>query len=80
MAEISIKHIPKDKAAGPATVLSDGRFMHDFPIIVETVHPFELPISAGMPPTICELMDLYPQAGSRRPRRAAVLDRPRTQP
>ncbi|HYZ83584.1 MAG TPA: hypothetical protein VE621_04255 [Bryobacteraceae bacterium] len=61
------KHLPKEKAAGLAEVLSDGRFTHDFPITVEAARQLHLPISTQMPPTIYELMDLYPQDGSRRP-------------
>ncbi len=67
VAEVLLKHLPKQKAVELATVLSDGRFTHDFPILVEAARRLGLPISTDMPPKIYELMDLYPQAGSGRP-------------
>jgi ClpP class serine protease len=67
VVEVLRKHLPEDKATGLATVLSDGRFTHDFPIMVETARQLGLPISTNMPKPIYELMDLYPQAGSGRP-------------
>jgi ClpP class serine protease len=67
VAEILLKHLPKDKAADLATILSDGRFTHDFPIMVETARKLGLPISTNMPREIYALMDLYPQGGSGRP-------------
>ncbi len=67
VVEVLLKHLPKDKAAGLATVLSDGRFTHDFPIMVEAARRLGLPVSTNMPKPIYELMDLYPQTGSGRP-------------
>ena len=67
VAEVLLKHLPKDKAAGLATVLTDGRFTHDFPIMVETARQIGLPVSTNMPPSIYELMDLYPQSCTGRP-------------
>ncbi|MCC7175570.1 MAG: hypothetical protein IT159_10270 [Bryobacterales bacterium] len=67
VAEVLLKHLPKERAAGLATVLSDGRFTHDFPIMVESAKELGLPISTDMPSIIYELMDLYPQSGAGRP-------------
>jgi ClpP class serine protease len=67
VAEVLLKHLPKEKAVSLATVLSDGRFTHDFPIMVEAARELGLPISTDMPPIIYELMDLYPQTGAGRP-------------
>ena len=67
VAEILRKHMSQDKALSLATVLSDGRFTHDFPITVGSARQLGLPVSIDMPSTIYELMDLYPQAGSGRP-------------
>lgn len=67
VAEILLKHLPKEKAVSLATVLSDGRFTHDFPIMVDAARDLGLPISTEMPPIIYELMDLYPQGGGSRP-------------
>lgn len=67
VAEVLLKHLPKDKAVALATVLTDGRFTHDFPVTVETARELGLPVSTGMPDTIYALMDLYPQSGGGRP-------------
>jgi len=67
VAEVLLKHLPKDKAVELAAVLTDGRFTHDFPIMVETARQLGLPVSTDMPPSIYTLMDLYPQSGSGRP-------------
>jgi len=66
-AEVLLKHLPKEKAAALAETLSDGRWTHDFPIMVEGAKELGLPVSTDMPPIIYELMDLYPQAGAGRP-------------
>ncbi len=67
LAEVLLKHLPKDKAADLATVLSNGSFTHDFPIMVEMARQLGLPVSTNMPTSIYELMDLYPQSGRGRP-------------
>ena len=67
VAEVLLKHLPKEKAGMLATVLSEGRWTHDFPITVEAARQLGLPISTSMPPLIYQLMDLYPQSGAGRP-------------
>jgi ClpP class serine protease len=67
VAEVLLKHLPKDRAAALAAALSEGRWTHDFPITVEAARQLGLPVSTNMPATIYELMDLYPQAGNGRP-------------
>ena len=67
VAEVLLKHLPKDRAAALAMALSEGRWTHDFPITVEAARLLGLPVSTSMPATIYELMDLYPQAGNGRP-------------
>ena len=67
VAEILLKHYPKEKAAELATVLSEGRWTHDFPIMVDGARQLGLRVSTKMPPMVYELMDLYPQAGTGRP-------------
>jgi ClpP class serine protease len=56
VAEVLLKHLPKKKAEQVATVLSDGRFTHDFPIMVEAATALGLPVSTKMPPEIYELI------------------------
>jgi ClpP class serine protease len=67
VAEVLLTHMPRDKAMALATVLSEGRWTHDFPITVEAARQLGLPITTAMPPLIHQLMDLYPQAGVGRP-------------
>jgi ClpP class serine protease len=82
VAEVLLKHLPKERAAMLATTLSEGRWTHDFPITVEAARQLGLPISTNMPPLIYQLMDLYPQTGVGRPSvtyvpfRRAVPERP----
>lgn len=67
LADLLLKHMPKEKAAKLAVALSEGRWTHDFPITVEVARQLGLQIKTEMPPLIYELMDLYPQAGAGRP-------------
>lgn len=67
VAEVLLKHLPKERAAALAAALSEGRWTHDFPITVDMARQLGLPISTSMPPLIYRLMDLYPQSGQGRP-------------
>src|SRR5437016_2581827 len=67
VAEVLAKRLPREKAAALATVLTEGRWTHDFPITVELAHQLGLPVSTNMPRTVYDLMDLYPQGGKGRP-------------
>jgi ClpP class serine protease len=67
VAEVLLKHLPREKAMALAMTLSEGRWTHDFPITVEGARELGLPVSTDMPPILYELMDLYPQAAARRP-------------
>lgn len=67
VAGVLTKHLPKEKAVEVATVLSEGRWTHDFPITVESARELGLRVSVDMPRTVYDLMDLYPQAGTGRP-------------
>ncbi len=67
VAAILLKHYPKEKAAELATILSEGRWTHDFPIMVDGARQLGLKVSTNMPRMVYELMDLYPQSGSGRP-------------
>lgn len=67
VAQLLTKHFPKEKALQIATVLTEGRFTHDFPIMVEQAKELGLPVSDQMPQQIYHLMDLYPQGGGSRP-------------
>jgi ClpP class serine protease len=67
VADVLLKHMPKERAAALATALSEGRWTHDFPITVEAARQLGLPVSTAMPPLVYQLMDLYPQSGEGRP-------------
>ncbi|MCT7981802.1 hypothetical protein NG796_00695 [Laspinema sp. A4] len=47
--------------------LTTGQVTHDYPITVEEATEMGLPITVGLPYSIYELMDLYPQAKVARP-------------
>jgi len=61
------ERLPADSAAALAAALSEGRWTHDFPIMVEGARVLGLPVSLSMPSIVYDLMDLYPQAGVGRP-------------
>jgi ClpP class serine protease len=59
--------LPEDKAQQLAQSLSDGRWTHDYPITFEKAKEMGLQVADKVPTEIYALMDLYPQAGQRRP-------------
>ena len=61
------KRYPQKKAIEIATILSEGRWTHDFPILVTNAKQLGLPVSTDMPRTVYDLMDLYPQGAKGRP-------------
>jgi ClpP class serine protease len=67
VASILLKHYAKEKAAELATILSEGRWTHDFPIMVDGARQLGLTVSTNMPGMVYDLMALYPQAGTARP-------------
>ncbi|OUL30634.1 hypothetical protein BV372_21170 [Nostoc sp. T09] len=64
--------IPKQKV-NPENIepiieaLTTGRVTHDYPITVEEATEMGLPITVGLPRSIYDLMDLYPQPQGGRP-------------
>jgi len=67
VADILTKHLPKKKADELATILSEGRWTHDFPITVQFAQQLGMPITTKMPRIVYALMDLYPQSTTQRP-------------
>jgi ClpP class serine protease len=67
VVQVLLKHMPEKKAVELATILSEGRWTHDFPLPVQAIQQFGLKVSTDMPRKVYELMDLYPQGGSGRP-------------
>jgi len=67
VAEVLIKHMPKEKAVALASALTEGRWTHDFPITVPMALRLGFPVTTTMPRTVYDLMDLYPQSAKGRP-------------
>lgn len=67
VVQVLLKHMPQKKAVELATILSEGRWTHDFPLPVQAIREFGLKVSTDMPRKVYELMDLYPQGGGGRP-------------
>jgi ClpP class serine protease len=60
-------HLDSDKAETIAEQLAGGHYTHDDPITVEEAKQLGLPVEVGLPDEVYELMELFPQAGRRRP-------------
>ena len=60
------KHGP-GKAEELAKMLSEGRWTHDYPIDFDQAKEMGLPVNEEMQKEVYDLMELYPQAGLRRP-------------
>jgi ClpP class serine protease len=67
VVQVLLKHMPEKQAVQVATVLTEGRWTHDFPITVQAARQLGLKVSTDMPLTVYELMDFYPQGGGIRP-------------
>lgn len=59
--------VQPDKVDGIIEALTTGRVTHDYPITVEEATEMGLPVTAGLPRAIYNLMDLYPQPQGGRP-------------
>jgi len=67
VAQVLMKHMQEKQSLQVATILTEGRWTHDFPITVQAARQLGLKVSTEMPLPIYELMDLYPQGGGIRP-------------
>jgi ClpP class serine protease len=79
VAEKAIRHIKevvrnlvsarldRAKADTLAEELAGGHYTHDDPITLDEARALGLPVEVGLPKEIYDLMDLFPQAGRRRP-------------
>ena len=56
-----------EEAERLATMLSEGRWTHDYPIRLEQARRLGLPVSDAVPEDVYELMDGYPRRAQRRP-------------
>src|SRR5574341_538990 len=64
---LGMNAVPAEKAEAIADLLCTGTWTHDYPIGVGEARDLGLPISTAMPKEVYQLMNLYPQAASRRP-------------
>ena len=62
-----LEHNTPEKANELAKMLSEGRWTHGYPIDFEQAREMGLPVNDQMLKEIYDLMELYPQAGQRRP-------------
>ena len=67
VVQILSKRLPPDRAKALATLLTEGRWTHDFSISAQMARELGLPVSTDMPLTVYQLMNLYPQANAMRP-------------
>jgi ClpP class serine protease len=65
--ELAIRHMDDKKADSLAEELAGGHYTHDDPITVTEAKDIGLPIEVGLPQEVYNLMELFPQAGRRRP-------------
>ncbi len=61
LKDLLMKHYDEEKAQEIATVLSEGRWTHDYAITFEEAKKLGLNVSPDMPEAILELMELFPQ-------------------
>lgn len=54
-----------DEAEQLASIMSDGRWTHDFPIRVAHARTLGLPVTVGVPERVYDLMRLFPQRARR---------------
>jgi ClpP class serine protease len=60
-------HYTPEEADRLAEDLASGRWTHDYPISTEEARQLGLKINTDMPTIVYQLMNLYPQAATRRP-------------
>lgn len=51
----------EERAREVANILTEGRWTHDYPLVVEVLKELGLNVSTDVPEEVYELMDLYPQ-------------------
>jgi ClpP class serine protease len=65
--DLVAERVGPEKADALAEELAGGHYTHDDPITVDEARGLGLPIEVGLPQEAYELMELFPQAGRRRP-------------
>src|SRR2546422_261312 len=67
VAQVLGKHLSEKQSIQVATILTEGRWTHDYPITVQAARQLGLKVSTDMPLMVYGLMELYPQGGGIRP-------------
>jgi ClpP class serine protease len=67
VAQVLGKHMNEKQSVQVATILTEGRWTHDYPITVQAARQLGLKVSTEMPLMVYGLMELYPQGGGIRP-------------
>ncbi|GMA62076.1 hypothetical protein NZD89_20290 [Alicyclobacillus fastidiosus] len=67
LTELLKNKMNADNAKELAHALSSGLWTHDYPITVEKLKGFGLPVQVGLPREVYSLMELYPQPSQRWP-------------
>jgi ClpP class serine protease len=67
VVELLLRRLPQDQAEALAAKLTGGTWTHDYPITVTEARSLGLTVSTEMLRPIYALMELFPQAGRRRP-------------
>ena len=65
--ELLVGRFDDAEAKRLATLLSEGRWTHDYPIRLEEARALGLPVSDAVPELVYQLMLLYPRRSQRRP-------------
>jgi ClpP class serine protease len=65
--DLVAERVGAEKADSLAEELAGGHYTHDDPITVPEAQALGLAVAVGLPREAYELMDLFPQAGRRRP-------------
>ena len=65
--ELLSVQLEPEKADALAEELAGGHYTHDDPITVTEAKQLGLPVEVGLPDEVYEFMELFPQAGRRRP-------------
>jgi ClpP class serine protease len=65
--DLVARRLDEKKADALAEELAGGHYTHDDPITVEEAKALGLPIEVGLPQEVYNLMELFAQAGRRRP-------------